>query len=156
MRANVIMFWILAVFFGLAAAVYAVWTAVDWGYGASRIADAHVTPGPEWAGTVALALTTVLSAFIAFYLGRVHKAQGAELPEDRLDANIGVGAGTLRHPLLVVRGWNGGLPATLKLGGATLVRDVDYFPSPRASANELWITLDRDLSGAANRLEIVP
>ena len=88
MRANVIMFWILAVFFGLAAAVYAVWTAVDWGYGASRIADAHVTPGPEWAGTVALALTTVLSAFIAFYLGRVHKAQGAELPEDRLDANI--------------------------------------------------------------------
>ena len=26
-------------------------------------------------------------AFIAFYLGRVHKAQGAELPEDRIDAN---------------------------------------------------------------------
>ena len=30
----------------------------------------------------------VLSAFIAFYLGRVHREQGAELPEDRLDANI--------------------------------------------------------------------
>ena len=26
--------------------------------------------------------------FIAFYLGRVHSAQGGELPEDRLDANI--------------------------------------------------------------------
>jgi len=88
MRANVVMFWILAVFFALAAIVYAVWTSIDGGYGASRIADAHVTPGPEWAGTVTLALTTVLSAFIAFYLGRVHKAQGAELPEDRLDANI--------------------------------------------------------------------
>lgn len=77
MRANVIMFWILAVFFGLAAIVYGVWSALD-----------EVDPGMEWAGTVALALTTVLAAFIAFYLGRVHKAQGAELPEDRLDANI--------------------------------------------------------------------
>ena len=77
MRANVIMFWILAVFFGLAAVVYGVWSALD-----------EVDPGMEWAGTVALSLTTVLSAFIAFYLGRVHRAQGAELPEDRLDANI--------------------------------------------------------------------
>ena len=77
MRANVIMFWILAAFFGLAAVVYGVWSALD-----------EVDPGMEWAGTVALSLTTVLSAFIAFYLGRVHRAQGAELPEDRLDANI--------------------------------------------------------------------
>lgn len=77
MRANVIMFWILAVFFGLAAIVYGVWSYFD-----------EVDPGMEWAGTVALSLTTVLAAFIAFYLGRVHKAQGAELPEDRIDANI--------------------------------------------------------------------
>jgi cytochrome c oxidase subunit IV len=77
MRANVIMFWILAAFFGLAAIVYGVWSALD-----------EVDPGMEWAGTVALSLTTVLAAFIAFYLGRVHKAQGAELPEDRIDANI--------------------------------------------------------------------
>jgi hypothetical protein len=77
MRANVNMFWILAAFFGLAAIVYGTWSAID-----------DVDPGMEWAGTVALSLTTVLSAFIAFYLGRVHKAQGAELPEDRIDANI--------------------------------------------------------------------
>jgi ribose/xylose/arabinose/galactoside ABC-type transport system permease subunit len=77
MRANVIMFWILAAFFGLAAIVYGVWSALD-----------EVDPGMEWAGTIALSLTTVLAAFIAFYLGRVHKAQGAELPEDRIDANI--------------------------------------------------------------------
>jgi hypothetical protein len=77
MRANAILFWILAGFFALMAVVYAVWSALD-----------EQDPGMEWAGTVALSLTTILAAFIAFYLGRVHKAQGAELPEDRLDANI--------------------------------------------------------------------
>ena len=77
MRANTILFWILAGFFAVAAAVYAVWSALD-----------EQDPGLEPAGTVALTLTTVLAAFIAFYLGRVHSAQGAELPEDRLDANI--------------------------------------------------------------------
>ena len=77
MRANAILFWILAAFFAFSAILYSVWTSIDGN-----------DPGVEWAGTVALSLTTVLSAFIAFYLGRVHKAQGAELPEDRLDANI--------------------------------------------------------------------
>ena len=77
MRANTILFWILAAFFGVAASLYGFWTWID-----------DSDPGMEPAGTVALALTTVLAAFIAFYLGRVHKAQGAELPEDRLDANI--------------------------------------------------------------------
>ncbi|HEY5860242.1 MAG TPA: cytochrome c oxidase subunit 4 [Actinomycetota bacterium] len=77
MRANAILFWILAGFFGLSAAVYATWSWLD-----------EQDPGLEPAGTVALTLTTVLAAFIAFYLGRVHSAQGAELPEDRVDANI--------------------------------------------------------------------
>lgn len=87
---------------------------------------------------------------------RVYGALTFNASTNRLDANIAVGSGTLRHPLLIVRGWSGGLPATLKLGGATLMRDVDYFPSPRAGANELWITLKRDLAGAANRIEILP
>ena len=77
MRANAILFWILAAFFAFSAILYSVWTSIDGN-----------DPGVEWAGTVALSLTTVLAAFIAFYLGRVHSAQGAELPEDRLDANI--------------------------------------------------------------------
>ena len=85
MRVNVILFWTIAGFFALATAVYAFWTSID---GASRIADAHVPVGPEWAGTIALGLTAVLGAFIAFYLGRVRKEQNGELPEDRLDANI--------------------------------------------------------------------
>jgi hypothetical protein len=75
MRANAILFWILAAFFALAAALYIGWTWIDAGE-------------PEWVGLVAISLSAVLASFIAFYLGRVHKAQGAELPEDRLDANI--------------------------------------------------------------------
>ncbi|RYD14810.1 MAG: hypothetical protein EOP90_11100 [Lysobacteraceae bacterium] len=87
---------------------------------------------------------------------RVRGALTFDASTNRLDANIAIGTGTLRHPLLVVRGWSAGLPATLKLGGATLVQDVDYFPSPRAAAGELWITLNRDLAGAVNRIEIQP
>ncbi|WP_300615502.1 hypothetical protein [Dokdonella sp.] len=75
---------------------------------------------------------------------------------NRLDANVAVGAGTLSHPLVIVRGYSGALPATVKLGGAMLVRDVDYFPSLRAGSSELWLTLNRDLAGASNRLEIAP
>jgi hypothetical protein len=78
MRANVGIFWLLAVFFLLSAAVYSFWS---WTAGV----DDHRI---EWVGTVALTLSAVLAAFIAFYLGRVHKAQGGQLPEDRLDANI--------------------------------------------------------------------
>jgi cytochrome c oxidase subunit IV len=77
MRANVNLFWIWAAFFAISASVYGFWTTID-----------EQDPGTEWAGTVALTLSAVLGAFIAFYLGRVHRAQGAELPEDRLDANI--------------------------------------------------------------------
>src|SRR6478735_3872417 len=78
MRANVVLFWLLAVFFLIAAAIYTVWSYLAG-------VDDHVI---EWVGTVAITLSGVLSAFIAFYLGRVHKAQGGQLPEDRLDANI--------------------------------------------------------------------
>jgi len=77
MRANVILFWVLTGFFALSAAVYTFWTVID-----------EREPGVEWVGLVAISLSAVLSAFIAFYLGRVHKEQGGELPEDRLDANI--------------------------------------------------------------------
>jgi hypothetical protein len=80
MRANVNLFWILTVFLLIVAGVYVGWSWAD--------NAAHGLDHPEWAGSVAITLTAVLSAFIAFYLGRVHKAQGAELPEDRLDANI--------------------------------------------------------------------
>lgn len=73
-----------------------------------------------------------------------------------LDANIAVGAGTLRHPLVIVRGYGAAAYPTLKLNGQTLVMDQDWFPSLRAGSNELWITLDRDLVGATNHVVITP
>jgi hypothetical protein len=87
----------------------------------------------------------------------VYAALTFHAASNRLDANIAVAGGaTLYQPLLVVRGWSAGLPSAVKLGGAVLARDVDYFPSLRSGAAELWITLGRDLAGAANRLEIAP
>lgn len=75
MRVNSVLFWILTVFFVLIAALYGFWTVLDTG---------HL----EWVGTIAIALSGILSGFIAFYLDRVHAAQGGELPEDLLDSNI--------------------------------------------------------------------
>jgi hypothetical protein len=72
-----------------------------------------------------------------------------------LDANVAIGAGTLKHPMLIVRGMSA-YPGTVKLNGTTLTADVDYYPSLRAGANELWLTLNRDLSGASNRLQLLP
>jgi hypothetical protein len=74
---------------------------------------------------------------------------------NNVDANIGVGAGkTLRHPLITVGNFTGSSP-TVKLGNATLVADADYFASTRPDVNALWITLNRDLTGATNRFEVI-
>jgi hypothetical protein len=77
MKANVKLYWILTVFFFVLAALYTVWSLLD---------QAHQRV--EWVGTITLLLSGLLWALIAFYLGKVHDAQGGELAEDRLDANI--------------------------------------------------------------------
>lgn len=77
MKANANLFWILAAFFALSDVIYVVWGLLD-----------PLQGKIEWVGLIAIALTGILSAFIAFYLGRVHSAQGGDLPEDRLDGNI--------------------------------------------------------------------
>lgn len=82
-------------------------------------------------------------------------AFNARASDNRLDANVGVGSGTLRKPLLIVGSYTGSLPV-VRLGGVTLTQDADYYPSLRVSASELWITLNRNLSGATNHLEINP
>jgi hypothetical protein len=71
-----------------------------------------------------------------------------------LDANVAVGAGTLTKPLFVIRNYTGGDPQSVKFAGVTLTADADYFASLRPSANELWLTLNRNLTGGTNRLEI--
>lgn len=75
MKTNINLFWILAAFFALLAAVYVVWEIIAVG----RV---------EWVGAVAIGLCAVLSLFIAFYLQLVYRNQGGELAEDRLDAEI--------------------------------------------------------------------
>jgi hypothetical protein len=76
---------------------------------------------------------------------------------NRLDANVAVAAGTLSNPLIVLRGYTAVQPpASVRLGDALLVADIDYFASLRGDADEFWLTLKRDLSGAGNRLRIDP
>ncbi|MBD8703572.1 cytochrome c oxidase subunit 4 [Frigoribacterium sp. CFBP9039] len=84
MKTNATLFWILAIFFFAMGAVYTVWNLIDTGQ-------------VEWAGTVAIPLAGMLSVFLAFYMSRSHKAQGGELAEDRLDANIDDGDPELGH-----------------------------------------------------------
>ncbi|MFH8252367.1 cytochrome c oxidase subunit 4 [Microbacterium sp. B2969] len=82
MRTNTGLWWLLSAFFLLMAVVYSIWNVVahtdipEWYH---RI---------EWVGSVALLFTAFMSALIAFYMSRVHRAQRGELPEDMLTADI--------------------------------------------------------------------
>ncbi|RIJ53205.1 cytochrome c oxidase subunit 4 [Clavibacter lycopersici] len=75
MRANRNLFYVLAVFFVVAAAAYTIWHVID-------------TGEVEWVGTLAIALSGALAAFIGFFVARLYAAQNGELPEDRSDANV--------------------------------------------------------------------
>ena len=75
MRANSNLFWVLGGFFWLADIAYVLWSIID-------------TGKPEWVGLVGMALTGVLSFFLAFYLGRTQAGLGGRLPQDRTDANV--------------------------------------------------------------------
>lgn len=84
MRVNANIFWLLTGFFGLAAIAYTVWSYID-----------HASV--EWVGTVTLVLSTVMSAFLAFYVTITRRAQGGELPEDSVTADIDDGDPELGH-----------------------------------------------------------
>ncbi len=83
MRANSILFLILALFFWLADAIYIFWSVV-----APVRPTVHWWDGIEWVGAVAIALSGILSGFISFYINLSRRGQGGILPEDRLDAEI--------------------------------------------------------------------
>jgi len=88
MNASARIFYVLSAFFALAGVAYVVWTL---GYEAQSLANnpsGGAPTGLEPVGTVGLFLTAILALLIAFYLGRIHKSQGGELPEDRPNANI--------------------------------------------------------------------
>jgi len=91
MRANTRLWWILTAFFFLMAVTYTVWNALThWEARAVEGASwwANFSVSIEWVGSVALLFTAFMGGLIAFYVGRVHTAQGGELPEDILTADI--------------------------------------------------------------------
>ncbi len=74
-----------------------------------------------------------------------------------IDATISVSGGTLKKPLIIIRNYTSSVyPTTVKFASTTLTMDTDYFPSLRTDKSELWITLNADLTGAGNRLQISP
>lgn len=83
MRTNVGLWWLLSGFFLLVFAFYTVWNII-----AYTTAEVLWFSAIEWVGSVALLFTAFMAALIAFYIQRVHVAQGGELPEDVLTADI--------------------------------------------------------------------
>jgi len=88
MRFNARLFWFLAGFYLLAAAGYIYWVMaepfannIESGIGGFRF---------EIIGTAALAMLSIMSMFIAFYLGKTDKNQGLA-PEDNPTAKISDG-----------------------------------------------------------------
>jgi hypothetical protein len=96
MGTNAKLFWILAGFFFGADILYIVWSLIA--AASSSATQPTITGGGiEWVGAVAIGLTGILTVLIAFYLTRIHKSQGGELPEDRVDANIDDGDAEQGH-----------------------------------------------------------
>ena len=81
MKTNVNLWWILTGFFLLLTAVYTGWNIIE--HSSKPWYNAI-----EWVGTIALLFSAAMSVMIGFYVNRVHRAQGGELPEDTLTADI--------------------------------------------------------------------
>lgn len=81
MRDNVILWWVLTGFFLLVAVIYTVWHILAYPelVGAAKV---------EWVGSTALLFAAFMGAMVAVYLQRTHTAQGGELPEDILTADV--------------------------------------------------------------------
>lgn len=91
MRTNTGLWWLLSVFFLIVAAVYTGWNLLshwDTNLTGGQSYWETVTLSIEWVGTIVLLFGAFMAALIAFYVGKVHKAQGGELPEDTLTADI--------------------------------------------------------------------
>lgn len=96
MRANANLFWILAAFFLVADVGYVVWSLIDHANTPEQI-EPLTYQGIEWVGTVAISLSVVFSIFLAFYITITKRAQGGDLPEDVLTAEIDDGDPEIGH-----------------------------------------------------------
>lgn len=90
MRTNARLFWLLAIIYLVASAAYTYWMLLE-------PYESLTTGGPalfgakfEIIGTAALAMLSIMSAFIAFYLQKTARTQGA-VPEDNPQAKIADG-----------------------------------------------------------------
>ena len=81
MRTNARLFWLLTVFYAVAAAGYTIWSI-------------QVNNEIEIIGSAAIGMLVFLSGFIAFYLSKTAKSQGPA-PEDNPLANIEDGDGEM-------------------------------------------------------------
>ena len=96
MRVNANLFWILAGFFGLSAIVYTVWSLLNFASTPEQV-EPITHMGVEWVGTVAIGLGAIMSVFLAFYITITKKAQGGDIPEDILTAEIDDGDPEIGH-----------------------------------------------------------
>jgi membrane protein implicated in regulation of membrane protease activity len=74
MKSNIVVLLVMAAYFAIATAAYAIWTNLTYG-------------SVEPIGTVVIGLLVILSVFIAYYLYSGMR-RSATLPEDREDGNI--------------------------------------------------------------------
>lgn len=81
MKSNIILWWVLAAFFGVVAVAYIVWNI-------AAHPGLELVHQIEWVGSTAFVFSVFMSAMIAVYLQRVYKSQGGELPEDILTSDI--------------------------------------------------------------------
>ncbi len=80
MRTHVSLWWVLTAFFFIVGIIYTTWNIVGH--------TGDIVTRIEWVGTVVLFFTSFMAALIAFFVHRVHRAQGGELPEDVLTSEI--------------------------------------------------------------------
>lgn len=90
MRFNSRLFWFLAAFYLIDSAAYTVWMMLDQPYDSVKNDVALFGGHFEIIGTAALAMLSIMSAFIAFYLGKTNRTQGP-VPEDNPTAVISDG-----------------------------------------------------------------
>jgi hypothetical protein len=90
MRFNSRLFWFLSAFYLIDAAAYTWWMMLEPYEGMTAGEPALFGAKFEIIGTAALAMLSIMSAFIAFYLGKTHRNQGP-VPEDNPKANIADG-----------------------------------------------------------------
>ena len=75
MKSNIVIFWILTIYFALLGVVYSGWNYL-------------VHERFEWAGSLGLIGCAAMAAMWAYYLGLVKKNQGGVLTEDLPDSDI--------------------------------------------------------------------